>query len=117
LALLRPSKGLGGGTGVLALLNHPGAGVPPAEQPPPRQYHTNAVASGSTLRKWQLVRQLRPLAFHDRPHLIGDDRDVLNLEHVFVQPPQVRRLAIDDARRVGRLIPSSRTGGTPGLER
>ena len=66
------------------------------------------VSSEGTLR---LSRQLRPLAFHDRPHLIGDPRDVLNLEHVFVQPPQVRRrhdFAIDDTRRVGRLIPSSR---------
>src|SRR5215831_851691 len=118
-ALLSPTKGHGVSSGSLALLKQSADGVPPAEQATTRQYHTNAVASGSTLRlcQWQLVRQLRPLAFHDRPHLIGDHRDVLNLEHVFVQPPQVRRLAIDDARRVGRLIPSSRTGGTPGLER
>ena len=106
-------------SGSLALLKQSADGVPPAEQAITRQYHTNAVASGSTLRlcQWQLLRQLRPLAFHDRPHLIGDDRDVLNLEHVFVQPPQVRRLTIADARRVGRLIPSSRAGGTTGLER
>ena len=35
----------------------------------------------------QLVRQLRPLSFYDRPHLIGDDRDLLNLQHGLVQPP------------------------------
>jgi hypothetical protein len=68
----------------------------------------------------QLVRKFWPLAFHNRPHLIGDDLDLLNLEHAFVQLPQVRRrhdFAIDDSRRVGALIPNSRTGGTPGLER
>jgi hypothetical protein len=32
------------------------------------------------------VRQLRPLSLYDRPHLIGDDRDLLNLQHVLVQP-------------------------------
>jgi uncharacterized protein DUF4062 len=32
----------------------------------------------------KLVCQLRPFAFHDRAHLVGDDRDLLNVEHVLV---------------------------------
>jgi hypothetical protein len=49
-----------------------------------------------------------------------EHRDLLNLEHAFEQLPQVRRrhdFAINDSRRVGALIPNSRTGGTPELER
>src|SRR5262249_61532148 len=61
-ALLSPTKGHGVSSGSLALLKQSADGVPPAEQATTRQYHTNAVASGSRLRKWQLVRQLRPLA-------------------------------------------------------
>jgi hypothetical protein len=52
----------------------------------------------------QLVRQLRPFGFHNRSHLIGDDGDLLDLQHVLVQSQQIRRrhsLATDDARRTG----------------
>src|SRR5262245_4455413 len=66
------------------------------------------------LCRWQLVRELRPLTFHDRSHLIRHDGDLLNLEHVLVQSPQVRRghnLATDDARQVETLIPYSWAGG------
>jgi hypothetical protein len=62
------------------------------------------VGGEARLCRRQLVRKLRPLAFHDRTHLIGDDRDLLNLEHI------IRRrhdFAIDDARRVGALISQS----------
>jgi hypothetical protein len=57
-----------------------------------------------TALRRQLVCQLWPLAFDHGSHFIGDDRDLLDLEHVPVQPPQVREHhdpATDDPRRIG----------------
>src|SRR6266403_3515803 len=39
----------------------------------------------------QLVGQLWPLAFHHRPHFIGDGVHALDIEHVLMQPFQVGR--------------------------
>jgi hypothetical protein len=53
------------------------------------------------------VREFRPLGFDHGPHFVGDMINMLDIEHVFVQPPQIRRhhdLATDDARRVGALV-------------
>src|SRR5262249_43608994 len=68
----------------------------------------------------QLVYQLGPFVFDHRAHLVGDDRDLLNVKHVVMQPSQVRwrhNLATDDTRRVGALVPHSWAGVAPGLGR
>jgi len=44
------------------------------------------VRSALWLLRRQLVRQLWPFAFHDGPHFVRDMIDVLDIEHVLVQP-------------------------------
>jgi hypothetical protein len=34
-------------------------------------------------------RELRPLAFHNRAHLIGDVVDALDLPHILMQPLEI----------------------------
>jgi hypothetical protein len=63
------------------------------------------------------VRKLRPFAFDHRSHFIGDMVDMLDFEHVLVQPSQGsghHDLAADNAGLIGRrflLIPVRQVSG------
>jgi hypothetical protein len=73
------------------------------------------MASAAWSRRRQLVRELRPLAFHDRTHLIGDDRDLA------ASGKQKRTWNCFNSwsRRIGYCVPGGRhqTRGSHGWQR
>jgi hypothetical protein len=75
----------------------------------PARHHASPALAGrgawSALRRLrrQLVRELWPLAFHNCTHLVRDDFNAFDLEHVFVQPLEIglqHDLAADDTELI-----------------